>query len=66
MMPMPPAMAPGIRRHSLVAIVSVIRPALAFCFIFILFLDVKYFKDSVPFVFLHHQLVAAIPSTTRI
>jgi hypothetical protein len=51
----PPAMAPGIRCRLLVAIVSVIHPALAFCFIFILFLDVKYFKDLVPFIFLHHQ-----------
>jgi hypothetical protein len=48
---MPPAMAPGIMQCSLVAIISVICTTLAFCFIFILFLDVKYFQDSVPFVF---------------
>jgi hypothetical protein len=43
---MPPTMTPRIRRHMLVSVVSVIRPTLPFCFVFILFLDVKYFKDS--------------------
>jgi hypothetical protein len=46
---------PRIRCRSLVTIISIIRPALAFCFVFILFLDVKYYKDSVSFMFLHDQ-----------
>jgi hypothetical protein len=29
-------------------------PALVFCFVFTLFLDVKYYKDSASFMFLHH------------
>jgi hypothetical protein len=40
---MPLLIALGIRCYLLVIVVSIIRPALAFCFVFILFLDVKYF-----------------------
>jgi hypothetical protein len=47
-------MATGIRRRSLVVVISVIRLALVFCFISTLFLDVQYYKDSMPFMFLHH------------
>jgi hypothetical protein len=36
--PTPPTMAPGIRHHSFIALVSIIRPALVFCFVSILFL----------------------------
>jgi hypothetical protein len=52
---MPPAMTLRIRHRSLVAVVSVIRPALVFCFVFTLFLNVKYYKDSMPFMFLHYR-----------
>jgi hypothetical protein len=40
---MPLLMALGIRCYLHVIVASVIRLALAFCFVFILFLDVKYF-----------------------
>jgi hypothetical protein len=50
-----PATTPGISHCSLVAVVSVIRPTLAFCLILFLVLDVKYFKDYVPFIFMRHQ-----------
>jgi hypothetical protein len=59
-------MTPGIRRRSLVIVVFIVRPALVFCFVFILFLNVKYYKDSMPFMFLYHKLVVTILSTTRI
>jgi succinate dehydrogenase hydrophobic anchor subunit len=47
-------MAPGIRRRLLVIVASIVRIMLAFCFVFILFLDVKYFYDSVHFLFSHY------------
>jgi Na+/alanine symporter len=48
-MPTIPAMTPGIRRCSLV--ISVVRPALVLCYVFVLYFDVIYFLDSVPFMF---------------
>jgi hypothetical protein len=38
--------------YSFVDIASVIQPTLLFCFVFILFLDVRYSKDSVSPMFL--------------
>jgi hypothetical protein len=58
---MPPATGPRIWRRFLVAVISVIRPTLAFCFVFILFLDVKYYKDLVPFMFLHYRACCCHP-----
>jgi hypothetical protein len=40
---MPPVMALGIRRRLLVIVAFVVHTMLAFYFIFVLFLDVKYF-----------------------
>jgi hypothetical protein len=59
--PTPLATVPGIRHRLLVTVASIIRLALVFCFVFILFLDVKYSKDSVPLMFLHYRACGCNP-----
>jgi hypothetical protein len=49
-MPMLLAMTSRMRRCSLIIVVSVVHPALSFCFVFVLSFDVIYFSDSSSFI----------------
>jgi hypothetical protein len=51
----PPATSLGIRRCSII-VISVVHPTLAFSFVFVLYFDVIYLSDSMPFMFLQYEV----------